>query len=374
MSEARSPAVRESLRIAAVPWVAARVLVATGWVIAANLVGSRFVEGRPEQLRQGLFMWDGSWYRDLATFGYHSAPREAFRFFPLLPWLGRVMGALPLVPTSWVVVGIANAGALAAGVLIHRLTWLETGDARTAQRAVWMLALFPGAFTMAFAYAEGLFVALALGVFLALRRGRFGVAAALGLLAALCRPTGVLLVFPAAVEVARSWKSKSWKPSRQRVAGLAAVLAPAVGGALVLLHSSLVGTAWDDPVQAQRELRHATVFPLVRIARALADLFGPERSGDGLHAFAAVGLVVALVLCARWLPASSTAYVGAATLLFLSADNLNSLERYALNTVPVVIVAALLGRRRWVEWSMFAVMGGAFIGLTTASLLGAYVP
>ena len=235
--------------------------------------------------------------------------------------------------------------------------------------AVWMLALFPGAFTMAFAYAEGLFIALALGVFLALRRGRFGLAAALGLLAALCRPTGVLLVFPAAVEVARSWKR-----SPQRLAGLAAVLAPAVGGALVLLHSRLVGKAWDDPVQAQRELRHATVFPLVRIARALGDLFGPGRSGDGLHAFAAVGLVVALVLCARWLPASSTAYVGAATLLFLSADNLNSLERYTLNAVPVVIVAALLGRRRWVEWSIFAVMGGAFIGLTTASLLGAYVP
>src|ERR1700730_11970339 len=141
MSKEALPAVRESLRVAAVPWVAARVLVAAGWVIAANLVGSRFVEGRPEQLRQGLFMWDGSWYRDLAIYGYHSAPREAFRFFPLLPWLGRVIGALPLVPPSWVVVAIANAGALVAGVLIHRLTWLETGDARTAQRAVWMLAL-----------------------------------------------------------------------------------------------------------------------------------------------------------------------------------------------------------------------------------------
>ena len=369
MSEKNLPAVRESLRVAIVPWVVARVLVATGWIIAANLVGSRFVEGRPEQLHQGLFMWDGSWYRDLATYGYHSAPREAFRFFPLLPWLGRGIGALPLVPTSWVVVGIVNGGALVAGVLIHRLTWFETGDARTAQRAVWMLALFPAAFSMVFAYAEGLFIALALGVFFALRRGRFGLAAALGLLAALCRPTGVLLVLPAAVEVARSWKR-----IEPRIAGVAAVLAPALGGALVLLHSRLVGQAWDDPVQAQRELRHGTVFPLVRIARAVGDLFGSERFGDGLHAFAAVGLVVALVLCARWLPASSTAYVGAATLLFLSADNLNSLERYALNAVPVVIVAAILGRRRWVEWSMLAVMGGAFIGLTTASLLGAYVP
>jgi len=363
------PAVRESLRVAAVPWLAARVLVAVGWVIAANLVGTRFVDGRPEQLRQGLFMWDGSWYRDLAIYGYHSAPREALRFFPLFPWLGRIIGALPLVPTSWVIVGIANVAALVAGVLIHRLTWLETGDVRTAQRAVWMLALFPGAFTMVFAYAEGLFIALALGVFLALRRGRFGLAAVLGLLAALCRPTGVLLVFPAAVEMARSWKT-----NRSRVLGLAAVIAPAVGGALVLLHSRLVGRAWDDPIEVQRQLRYATVFPVVRIARAVGDLFGPERSGDGLHAFAAVGLVVALVLCARWLPASSTAYVGAAALLFLSADNLNSLERYTLNAAPVVIVAAILARRRWVEWSMFAVMGAAFIGLTTASLLGAYVP
>jgi hypothetical protein len=370
MSVARLPTVRESLRVAAVPWVAARLLVATGWVIAANLVGTRFVEGRPEQLNQGLFMWDGSWYRDLAIYGYHSAPREAFRFFPLFPWLGRGIGGLPILPTSWAVVAIANGGALVAGIVIHRLTWFETGDARTARRAVWMLALFPGAFTMVFAYAEGLFIALALGVFLALRRGRFGLAAALGLFAALCRPTGVLLVFPAAVEVARSWS----RAGQQRVAGMAAVLAPAVGGALVLLHSRIVGKAWDDPIQAQTELRHGTVFPLVRIARALGDLFGPERSGAGLHAFAAVGLVIALVLCARWLPASSTAYIGAATLLFLSADNLNSLERYALNAVPVVMVAALLGRRRWVEWSIFAVMGGAFIGLTTASLLGAYVP
>src|SRR5581483_12500553 len=93
-------------------------------------------------------------------------------------------------------------------------------------------ALFPAAAVLVMGYAEALFMALSVGAFLALRTRRWEVAAGLGLLAGLCRPLGVVLVVPAAIEAWREWGSAT-AGERLRRAGGGAGPAPGAGGYLV---------------------------------------------------------------------------------------------------------------------------------------------
>src|SRR5207248_1552898 len=155
---------------------------------------------------------------------------------------------------------IANLSALAAAALVHRLAWDETGDADLARRAAWLMALLPPSFVLVMAYSEGLFLLLSTAMMLALRRRRFGLAAGLGFLTGLTRPTGLLMVVPAAVEAATGARTAGRSGLVTRAA---AVLAPAAGCAAYLLW---VGHVFGDrllPVRIQQQptFRGATRDP-----------------------------------------------------------------------------------------------------------------
>jgi hypothetical protein len=89
-----------------------------------------------------------------------------------------------------------------------------------------------------------------------------------------------------------------------------------------------------------------------------------------------VGLLV--VLARRW-PVSYTAFAAVVLLVALSAENINSLERYCLSAVPFVLAAADLVElvRARVPRIAEAVLPVAASGLTVyavLSFLGGYVP
>src|SRR5206468_2888017 len=151
----------------------------------------------------GLMSWDADWYRRIATHGYGGLPQRTLRFFPLHPLLGKIL-SLPLAGhVDWALLLIANAFALVLGALVHRLVMVEKDDSRLAARAAWLIALSPPAFVLVMGYSEPLALSLAVACFLALRSQHWGWAAAAGLLAALTRPVGVLLMIPALVEAGR---------------------------------------------------------------------------------------------------------------------------------------------------------------------------
>ncbi len=353
-------------------WAVARVVVAVGFV-AAVVAADELAEERPLPLRQGLLAWDGAWYDEIATDGYDHLAPDSLRFFPLLPVLGRIAGALlPGGPEVGLVV-IANIAAVALGLLLHRLVRDEGGDTALAARTVWLVALFPASFVLVFAYAEAPAMALAVGTFVALRGGRWGWAAATGLLAALCRPVGVLLAIPAAIEAGRGLRAASW---RQRGARVGAVLGPLAGMASYL---AWVGIRFDDalaPIRAHEtgDLRGGYVLPPVRVVRAVADLFGGEALGAGLHVpFIALFLVL-LVVCFRRLPVSYGAYAAAVLFVALSAESLGSFERYALSAFPLLMALAAVTVRPAHERTVLALAGASLMGFTTLTLLGVFVP
>jgi hypothetical protein len=327
---------------------------------------------RPIQLKQGLFLWDGSWYRTLAEHGYSSAPHEAMRFFPGHVWLGRAVGLVLLDHRALGLLVVANVSALVAMVLLHQLALHEGFSADEALFSVALLAVFPSAAALVWGYSEGLFLVGVIGCFLALRRQQWWWAAGAALVAALTRPVGVLLIVPAAVEVVRAMHCRR----RFDVAPLAAVAAPLVGLAVALANSASAGEGWLAPLRVQEPLRGDVAEPVTRLVRAIRDLFDSSQSlADGLHAPFAVAFVVLALVAARKLPASYSLFVATTLAVALAAENLNSLERYALGAFPLVMAAAALTRPVpcW-RGPLLSASAGSLVALTALSWIGSFVP
>ena len=111
-----------------------------------------------------------------------------------------------------------------------------------------------------------------------------------------------------------------------------------------------------------------------RLWQGVGDLTGPERFGDGLHLPFAVVFLVLLVLTFRRWPVSYGAFAAAVLVTSLSAENLNSLERYGLNAFPIVLTLAVLARDERVDRAVLSVLAGGFVALASLAWLGAYVP
>lgn len=316
---------------------------------------------------QGLFAWDGVFYRGIAQSGYGGQPLEAVRFFPLYPLSGRLLGTL--VPLSVALLAVANLAALLGAALVRRLG-IENGLApATATRAAWLLMLAPPAFVFVWGYAEGLFVLLAATTLLALRRRWWFFAAASGFAAGLTRPTGALLAVAAAVEATRGLRGAHGRV----IAGRSAAVAGPVLGTMSFLW--WVGSRYGDwalPLQLQDSLRGGTPNPLLRVAQAGVDL--ARFDVHGLHFPFAVAMIVLAGVVARRLPASLSVYSAASVAVVLAAANLNSSERYALGVLPLTLGLALLTEDlRWRSLTLATSILG-LAALTTLAWLQLYVP
>ena len=125
-------------------------------------------------------MWDGTWYRDIATGGYAQTGLAGLRFFPLLPLLGRVLGLGFASAVAPAMVVVANVSSLALLVFVRRLVIFEGKGRAAAMRSVWLMALFPSAFVLVWGYAEALMLAAVVGGFWAARRHAWALAALAG--------------------------------------------------------------------------------------------------------------------------------------------------------------------------------------------------
>lgn len=365
MTGGRLGLVRTELLVVLPAWITARLLVAAAWV-AVRLAGSG---SGPRPVDRGLLAWDGDWYQSLVVHGYDGVAAEGVRFFPGFVLVGRLADAvLPGGPGVALVV-LANLSAFVATMLLYRLVLLETGRRIMARRAVWALSLFPPAFVLVWAYGEGLFLALAIGVLLCARRERWLAVALLALAAGLVRPTGALLAVPVLGAVWRPTESSGRLPER-----IAAVAGGPVGvGIFVWWSSAHFGEAFM-PLNVQRSLRGDPVNPVRRLVDGIGEVFGGEAMGDGLHIVAVAALLVLLVVLVRNWPLRYSAFAASCLVVALAADNLNSLERYALNGVPFVLAVATLASRRRLGPLVMAVSATTMPILAAMAWWGSYVP
>ena len=355
-----------SLRVALAAWAEARIYVAAAYIITTAVVNR--LEPPPDftPVSDGLLAWDGRWYEAIAVGGYPDAADPGLRFFPLWPMLGRVASWMPGLSAGVALVIAANLAALVAGVLLHRLVVDETGDRRLARRAVRLLALAPPSFALVLAYSEALYLTLAVAVFLLASRQRWWSAAAVGYLAGLTRPVGVLLALPVAY---MAWQDRS----RRGLGAVAAAVAPVAGATTFLLWAEASLGDASAPLDRQRELRGDLVEPVSRLVRgAWRGTHGD--AGELLHFLAAAALVALAVVAARRLSRPMALYAVPSLVLLLAAENLNSLERYALSAFPLVIAAGIVSRHRWLDRWIVGAAGAGMVCLTTLAFHGVYVP
>jgi hypothetical protein len=239
---------------------------------------------------------------------------------------------------------------------------------RLVRRSVWFSALLPPAICLVIGYAEALLLLFAVSAFLAMRAQRWEWVAVFGLLAGLCRPVGLLLAVPVAIEVVRTWRGAT---TRGRVGGMAALVSPLVGTGIFL---AWVGATRGDallPLRVQQNptLRGGFEDPV----SALVDA-AHRGVGSALHVVWAFIFIVLLVVIARRLPVTYTAYAAAALVVGLTAHNLDSFERYGLSTFPFIIGAGLVTERREVATAALTLSAAAMLGYSTLVFLGLSVP
>ena len=135
-----------------------------------------------------LYAWDYNWYELIARSGYpaHAGGRQ-YAFFPLWPLLLRWAG------THWDVVVGAGAAWLASAAAFFGVS---AGLPPARLRSVLALACWPGSFALALVYPDALALAAAAWAAALALRGKPLAAGALGTVAALARPNGVLIAIP----------------------------------------------------------------------------------------------------------------------------------------------------------------------------------
>ena len=312
--------------------------------------------------------WDAPHYLDLARAGYVSEGLEArwIVFYPLYPWLVRAASFVlrDEVAAAFLVSGVAS---VAAALLLQRLARLDESE-EVARGSVFFMLVFPTAYFLHIGYTESLFLALALGSFVAARARCWWAAGLLGGLAALTRVNGLLLL-PALAFEARAEYVESGR-GRASVGWLWLALVPAGFGVYLLINWWVFG----DPrafLNAQDEFWYKSLtWPWVGVAESWRSIWvraPSEAQMVGWQEFFFVLLGLGLTVWA-WLTLRTpyAVWMTCNWLLWTSTKFVLSVPRYTLVLFPAYILLARLRAARPAWGAAVAVWSLLLLGLFAA--------
>ncbi|MFB7442521.1 glycosyltransferase family 39 protein [Streptomyces mirabilis] len=298
--------------------------------------------------------WDSLWYTRVADLGYGYEVRlpngdvhSNLAFFPLLPWLERLVSAL--TPLSY-----ADAGLLVSTLASLAAAWGifavadHVYDSRVGVCAVLVWAVLPVGVVQSMAYSESLFTALAAWSLYEVLTGRWVTAGLLAAFAGLTRPVGAAVV--AALWVAaiasfvrdRSAHPAHGAPVLRRALGM--LLAPlgAAGYVLWVGHRTGKGPLGYLDVQAGWRNGFDGGYAFARFVGDKFTSFPSALAGVGL--IVGVALIVWLyVTCVRQgQPLALLVYAGIVIALALCASSyFGSKPRLLLPAFPLLLPLAL---------------------------------
>ncbi len=297
-----------------------------------------------------LAIWqrfDTNWFLKIAQRGYSSDDGSVV-YFPLYPFLIRMLGAVLLGNDLLAALVISNLSLLGVLVLLYQFARELYGEA-AARRAVVYLVMFPTAFFFLAAYTESLFLVLALASLYAARKNHFVWASVCAALAALTRLQGILLVLPLAYMVWKQFGARKFTLSRELIfqfAPLALVLLASFGF-LAFTNLALISSY-------EGELHARFVFPWDNVwAAVLLVVQGHAGIADIANLVVTVLFGALCVVVWKTMPRELALY---ALLMFLAplfrmttAQPLVSMTRYVLVLFPIFMMWGAWGKNRWVE-------------------------
>ncbi|PAZ16017.1 hypothetical protein CLM62_10010 [Streptomyces sp. SA15] len=294
--------------------------------------------------------WDALWYTRVAELGYGYEVRlpngdvhSNLAFFPLLPWLERLLAAV--TPLSYADAGfvVALLASLAAAWGIFAVADHVYGR-RVGVCAAVLWAVLPVGIVQSMAYSESLFTALAAWSLYAVLTGRWVTAGALACLAGLTRPVGlavVAAVWAAAIAAFVRDRGTSGVAGRR---ALGMLLAPLGAAAYVLWVGHRTGKGPLGYLDVQAGWRNGFDGGYA-FARFVTDKFTSLPSAlAGVGLIVGVGLVVWLyVVCVRQRqPLPLLVYAGVVTALALCASSyFGSKPRLLMPAFPLLLPLAL---------------------------------
>ncbi len=289
--------------------------------------------------------WDALNYQKLAEFGYSATGelRPLLVFYPLYPWTVRLCAVVlgDFLVSAFIVSTIAS---IATGILLTRLLELDYSE-ELARRATWFLFIFPTSYFLHIGYTESTFLMLALTCLFAARRQLWLLAGAVGALACLTRPTGVVL-FPALVfEAAHQY----WTTRRWQWQWFSIVVAGLGFGGYLLLNQLVAGDPFAFSSIMQQSFFKSVAWPWTGIRDAIGALDrGPSQAqmmGVQELVFIVLGFICTILSWVKLRPVYSVWMTGN-WLLFTSVTFVQSVPRYTLTMFPIFILFAMLSKRR----------------------------
>lgn len=304
-------------------------------------------------LVQDLTRWDGGWYLGVLRHGY-SFPHTGLSnlaFFPLLPLAGRAVAATGIDPrTALLLVGLLGTALAVWGV---HAVGKEVAGPRVAFFLVTLWAVAPRSLVEVMGYTEGAYTAAVAGALVLALRGRWVAAGALAAVAALLRPSvivllatfGLVLLASMWAHVRRRPTRADWLPSPR--AGLIGLALPVAALGLVLVH---VAVRTGDPLGYLRvqERWGASGGGLVGTWDRLSGLSAATADAYGVRYTLLISLslllyagLLAWMLWRREHPLL-VLYVGLMLLLVLVNGPFHSKARWLVPAFPAFLPAARL--------------------------------
>ena len=324
-----------------------------------------------------LTSWDGLWYLRIVRNGYPHAVRPNVTydmndaraaFFPLYPtlvrWFDLVLPGGDTIAALFLNVLLGAAAVWIVGLLARDLFGLRVGE-----RAMQLMALFPGSFVLSFAYTEALLLVLAAGCLWCLHKRNWWAAGVLAALGTATRPNGVALVAACAVAaLVAVRRDRDWR-------ALIAVLLSPIG--------FLSFQWWIDRHTGQRGIwfrvqteawGEGTSFGFTAIRRTTMAIIHPLSSPTNTITLVSVASLVLMVWFVRKhpLPAPMLAYCGVVVLLMLLPETVTARPRFVYTAFPFLISSAAWledDERGWWPYAVGACAAG-LVGLT--ALYGVY--
>lgn len=311
--------------------------------------------------------FDSIWYTKIAMQGYAQGDGTTV-FFPLYPILTRLVGKV--LWDNYLLGGIivSNVACFLALVYLYKLSRLEFGP-QVASRTVVYLSVFPTAFFLLAVYTESPFLLFAVAAFYYARKGDWLAASIMGLLAALTKQLGLLLLLPLLYEYLAE-REFTIRSVRRDVLLLA--LIPIGTLAFLLFRHFYIGEPFLVETYRTRWAVNAS-WPWSNIADSLTAVFNTGRfpalnPEDTLlrrifyNSFdlACVGLFLSLtVVSFRRLRLSYGLYM--ISVLFVSLMQsfrppypIAALPRYVLVLFPGFMVLGTMVKNKTLHWAMVA--------------------
>jgi hypothetical protein len=321
--------------------------------------------------------WDGVWYLRLVRLGYphqvpdgvtYDMPDARVAFFPTYPMavraLDRVLPGGPAVAAIGLNFVLGAVAVLLVGVLARRLF-----DEPVAERAMVLMALFPGSFVLSYAYSEALLIVLACATFWLLIRHQWIAAGLVAAVGTATRPNGVALVAACAVasyiaiRKAREWRSLA-----------APALAPTGFLAFQWWIGHHTGERWVWFRVQTEAWGEGTSFGFTALRRTLRAFASPLTSPTNtITAVCVLTAIVMLWLARRYkVDGAMLAYSIAVLVLMVLPETVTARPRFLYTAFPLLICAAAWFERSKRDWWPWVVSTSA-VGLTTmTALYGVY--